>query len=74
VIAFSVGALPEIVEHGRTGFLVDTPREMSEAIRKVEAIDHNACRTAARERFAAARMVDEYIAVYEQLIENSRRA
>ena len=74
VIAFRTGALPEIVEHGRTGFLVETPREMGEAIRKIDAIDHNACRSAARERFAASRMVDEYIAVYERLIAQSRRA
>jgi len=74
VIAFRTGALPEIVEHGRTGFVVDTLREMGEAIRKIDAIDHNACRNAARERFAASRMVDEYIAVYERLIAQSRRA
>jgi len=67
VIAFPAGALPEIVEHGRTGFLVDGPREMATAIRLASRIDPEACRRAARERFSADRMIGEYLKLYARL-------
>jgi len=67
VIAFPAGALPEIVEHGRTGFLVADAGEMTEAIARVASIDPEACRTAARARFSAARTVRRYLALYEAL-------
>ena len=69
VIAFRSGALPEIVEHGRSGFVVDSPQQMAEAIRTVGAIDHEVCRDAARDRFDAGRMAAEYLKLYERLIE-----
>jgi glycosyltransferase involved in cell wall biosynthesis len=67
VVAFRIGALPEIVEHGRTGFLVDGVDEMAAAMRWVGEIDPEVCRTAARERFSADRMAREYLDVYERL-------
>jgi glycosyltransferase involved in cell wall biosynthesis len=67
VIAFPSGALPEIVEHGRTGFLVNDVHEMAEAIRKVDQIDPWECRRAAERRFNAKRMIAEYLRRYELL-------
>jgi glycosyltransferase involved in cell wall biosynthesis len=67
VVAFKVGALPEIVEHGRTGFLVEDEREMAEAVAAAAALSPDACRDAARQRFAASRMVERYLARYERL-------
>jgi glycosyltransferase involved in cell wall biosynthesis len=67
VIAFSSGALSEIVEHGRTGFIVRDEREMAEAIRRVDSIDPEACREAARRRFSADRMISEYMRLYRKL-------
>src|SRR5205823_4301116 len=51
VVAFPVGALPEIIEPGVTGFLVGDTREMAEAIRAVGGIDRERCRAIARDRF-----------------------
>jgi glycosyltransferase involved in cell wall biosynthesis len=67
VIAYRRGALADIVEHGRTGFLVDGPRSMALAIRAVREIHPDTCRRAARRRFNAARMTAEYIALYARL-------
>ncbi|TAK10200.1 MAG: glycosyltransferase family 4 protein [Candidatus Manganitrophaceae bacterium] len=67
VIAFRVGALPEIIEEGQSGFLVDSVEEMAEAIEAVETIDPRHCREIARERFSASMMAARYLALYERL-------
>lgn len=71
VIAFRTGALPEIVAHGESGFLVADQREMAEAIRWVERIDPRDCRRAAECRFDVRHMIQAYFDVYQQL---SRRS
>lgn len=67
VIAFPAGALAEIIDHGETGFLVHDVTEMADAIAAVQTIDPEACRTVARERFSATRMVGEYLERYADL-------
>ena len=67
VVAFRAGALPEIVEHGVTGFLVDDVREMADAIHAAADLDPEACRSAARQRFSVDAMIQRYFALYEQL-------
>jgi glycosyltransferase involved in cell wall biosynthesis len=67
VIAFPSGALPEIVEHGRTGFLVRDEREMAEAIGAAGMLDPEACRMAARERFSIGRTFERYLELYRHL-------
>jgi glycosyltransferase involved in cell wall biosynthesis len=67
VIAFRSGALPEIVQHGRTGFIVNNAHEMAEAIRQVDAIDPEECRATALKRFSAHRMINEYLSWYKKL-------
>jgi glycosyltransferase involved in cell wall biosynthesis len=67
VIAFASGALAEIVEHGRTGYLVRDEREMADAIDAAASLSPETCRTTARARFSADTMADAYLALYEQL-------
>lgn len=67
VIAFPNGALPDIVEHGRTGFIVHTMEEMADAIEACADLDPDACRETARRRFSLDRMTEDYIAVYRRL-------
>jgi glycosyltransferase involved in cell wall biosynthesis len=67
VIALPSGALADIVEHGKTGFLVNDANEMAEAIAMARSIDAETCRHAARKRFSAERMVAQYFARYQQL-------
>ncbi len=67
VIAFPSGALADLVEHRRTGFLVDSVADMADAIGWAGQIDPEACRQAARDRFDEAAMVAGYLAVYTRL-------
>lgn len=67
VIAYPSGALPEIVEDGRTGFLVQSEREMASALRAVRFLNPQVCREQARERFSADRMARLYMERYRDL-------
>lgn len=67
VVAFPSGAVPEIVEHGVTGFLVRDVAEMAEAIQAAARLDPEACREVARRRFSADAMVQGYLALYRRL-------
>jgi glycosyltransferase involved in cell wall biosynthesis len=68
VIAWRSGALPHIVDHGRTGYIVDDVLGMADAIGKVGRIDPRTCRAVARERFGLDRMIAGYFTLYRQLV------
>jgi glycosyltransferase involved in cell wall biosynthesis len=68
VIAFRSGALVELVEDGRTGFLVDDAVEMAEALPLAAAIDRMECISVARARFGEERMVAAYLDTYQELL------
>lgn len=70
VLAYRSGALPEIVDEGVTGFLIDTPEEMASAIAHLHTIHPEACRAAAEQRFSRERMVREYFSLYRSLVHN----
>jgi glycosyltransferase involved in cell wall biosynthesis len=67
VVAFPSGALADIVEPGRTGYLVKDAAEMAAAIAEVDGLDPRECRRAAEERFSAARTSAAYLRLYERL-------
>jgi len=65
VISCPRGALPEIVDEGKDGFLVRTEEEGVEAVKKIGTIRREACRKKAEERFSTQAAVDQYIRIYE---------
>ena len=67
VVAYPAGALAEIVEHGKTGFLVHNAIEMAEAIDACRSLDPADCRRAAKDRFSASRMIQDYLRLYTSL-------
>lgn len=72
VIAFPNGALPDIVEHGRTGFLVRDVAEMADAMIAARHLDPEECRAVARQRFSLERMVGAYFESYRALADLAR--
>jgi glycosyltransferase involved in cell wall biosynthesis len=66
VIAFPSGALPEVIEDGVTGFIVNNEPEMSEAIKKAGTIDPLACRSRVVKLFSAERMIEQYYNIYNK--------
>jgi glycosyltransferase involved in cell wall biosynthesis len=72
VVAFPAGALPEIIEHGRTGFIVRDEREMADAIDAASRLDAGDCRAAARARFSLEHMTRRYLALYSALARATR--
>jgi len=73
VIARKAGALPEIIEHGVDGFLVDDLREAKLAIERAAGLDRRRIRQRALSRFSPGRMVDAYEQVYRRVIDEHRR-
>lgn len=67
VVAFARGALPDAVDHGRTGFLVEDIASMAAAMRRADTLDPALCRAAARERFSADTMIARYLTLYGAL-------
>ena len=72
VLAFRRGSVAEIVEDGITGRIVDTLREAVAALPQVLAMDRRAVRRRFEERFSAARMCNDYVSVYRQLLRQMR--
>jgi glycosyltransferase involved in cell wall biosynthesis len=68
VIAPGRGSVPEIVDHGTTGFVYDDDAELVRALGRIDTLDRGACRLAAETRFSADRMVGEHLDVYERVL------
>lgn len=73
VIAFRRGSVPEIVEDGRTGFIVDDVEGAVRAVERLDEIDRERCRAAFEERFSATRMAADYLHIYETLLGGSEQ-
>lgn len=68
VIAWNRGSVPEIVEHGVTGYIVDSEEEALEAIARVHTLDRSRVRLAFEQRFSATTMAQRYVSVYRKLL------
>jgi glycosyltransferase involved in cell wall biosynthesis len=68
VIAWNMASVPEVIEHGKTGFIVNSVDEMVAAIGRINEIDRTECRRAAEERFSSDHLVNHYIEVIQKSI------
>lgn len=71
VIARSMGAAPEVVDHGSTGFLCTDVAEMVASCRRIAEIDRRHCRAVAEERFSSEAMAQGYLAAYQAVQEDA---
>jgi glycosyltransferase involved in cell wall biosynthesis len=71
VIGTRKASVPEVVEDGVSGFVVDDPAALPDAIRRVAEIDRRACRIAAERRFTVARMTADYERTYARVAAGS---
>jgi glycosyltransferase involved in cell wall biosynthesis len=72
VIAPRRGSMPEIIRHGENGFLVDTEQDAAAAVHASASLDRTAVRASVEGRFHVERMVDDYLAVYQRVVELHR--
>lgn len=74
VVAFNKGSMPELIDNGKNGFIVENVEEAVIALGKISKIDRQCCRDTVEKRFSVERMVDDYIKVYQQIIEEGKKA
>jgi glycosyltransferase involved in cell wall biosynthesis len=68
VLSFAEGAAPEIIEHGRTGFLCTDEEDMTTRIGHTIDLDRAACRASVAARFSTERMVKDHLVLYRKLV------
>jgi glycosyltransferase involved in cell wall biosynthesis len=69
VVATRWGAVPEVIEDGRSGIIVESYREMADALERADELDPLELRRFAEEHFSPERMVADYVSAYETAIE-----
>ena len=74
VICWRAGSVPEIVEHGVSGMIVDSIEGAVEAVQKVQNLNRLRVREAFEHRFTAERMAKNYVAAYHSVLSGSRSA
>jgi len=70
VIAFDRGSMPELIESGKSGFLVNNVDEAIETVARINEIDRAYCRHHVERHFTVDRMINEYIQVYEMILQD----
>jgi glycosyltransferase involved in cell wall biosynthesis len=73
VIAWRNGSVPEVIEDGRTGFIVESVEEAVEAAGRVRGLSRETCRQAFEDRFDASCMTRQYVEVYRRLVDAGRK-
>jgi glycosyltransferase involved in cell wall biosynthesis len=73
VLAFRKGSMPEVIDDGVTGVLVDDIPHALEATRRLLDLPREAVRSTFDRRFSGRRMAEDYVRVYERLLEQRRR-
>jgi glycosyltransferase involved in cell wall biosynthesis len=68
-IAFRQGSVPEVIDEGVSGLIVESVSEAVEAVERVKSMSRAACRNVFEERFTASRMANDYLKLYQRLLD-----
>jgi glycosyltransferase involved in cell wall biosynthesis len=71
VIAYRRGSVPEVLEDGVTGYIVENVEEAVQAVRRVIALSRRRCRQVFETRFSAYRMAQDYLRIYQRLMRDN---
>ncbi|MCB1199802.1 MAG: glycosyltransferase family 4 protein [Leptospiraceae bacterium] len=69
VIAFNRRSMPELIQHGKTGYLVETVDEAVQAVDNVKEINRHECRDWSMKKFSQEKMIEDYLNVYKAILE-----
>jgi glycosyltransferase involved in cell wall biosynthesis len=70
VAAVRIGAVPEIVDEGVTGFTADSIDRLPECVTNACSLDRSAIRARAEKRFSSRRMGEDYVRLYQRILRN----
>lgn len=73
VLSYKEGAMPELIKHEKTGFLVSDEKEMVEALKGINQINRRDCRREVKRRFGLRKMVNKYEALYRTILKETRK-
>ena len=68
VLAYRQGSIPEVIDHGVTGYICDNIAEMAQAVAGLPLIDRQRCRDVFEKRFTVERMAKDYLNLYESMV------
>jgi glycosyltransferase involved in cell wall biosynthesis len=71
VIAYRSGAVPEVIDEGQTGFIVNGLKDAMAAARKIPELSRARCREVFEQRFTSRRMASDYLQVYKRIIQGN---
>ena len=69
VIAFRCGSVPEVIDHGKTGYIVDSVEDAVASLGAISLLKPGECLETFRRRFTAARMASDYVREYQRLLD-----
>jgi glycosyltransferase involved in cell wall biosynthesis len=72
VLAYARGAMPELIKHGETGYLVQSEDEMIAAMQRLDVLDRGRCRAWVREHFSVGEMIEGYVTLYKNVVRRPR--
>lgn len=72
VIAFNQGSVPELIKHGKTGYIVNNTDQMVKAIKSIGEISREVCRKHVLDNFSVKKMVSGYEAVYKEILKDKK--
>lgn len=73
VVAWRCGSVPEVIEHGVNGFVVDDLDQAADALRRLGTLDRERCRATFDERFSVARMTRDYVGAFRKILWSADR-
>ncbi|MFX0186450.1 MAG: glycosyltransferase family 4 protein [Candidatus Hodarchaeota archaeon] len=72
VIAYNKGSMHEVINDGKTGFLVNSIEGAVSSLKRIESINRNECRKWVEKKFSVDRMVEDYIQVYKKILAKTK--